>query len=342
MANILLTTRCNRSCPYCFAEREMATSPPSTTMSWENLIYVADFLQSSGQKAVSLLGGEPTIHPECVDFILYLLDRGFAVTVFTNGMLSDARLDEFRQHLTGISQQHLSFVCNLNNPEQTPASPQEAARVDRFLSLMGPWCSPGFNIYRLDFSLDFLFQAINRHGMKRHLRLGIAHPIPGAQNQFISPRDIRKVIERLYSFRDQFDTFRVSPGLDCGFPLCAIEDHELGWLTRFNVQSHFQCGAAVDIAPDLSVYHCFPLSNYQRKSLFEFDSLQQLDQHFAHLREQIKAEVAGIFPECDGCRYQDSSACGGGGLCQVVSRFIGEARIRIPEIEDALAKDRMS
>ncbi len=341
MANILLTTRCNRSCPYCFAKREMSGAG-DRLMSWENLIYIADFLTAAGQQHVSLLGGEPTLHPECVDFILYLLQRNFAVTVFTNGILSPSRLAEFKQHLTEVNSERLTLVLNLNDPVQTPASPQETQSIQRFLSVMGPWVSPGFNIYRLDFTLDFLFDYINRFGLKRHLRLGITHPVPGKANGFIHPRDMRQVVQRLYSYRPQFDNFRVRPGLDCGFALCQFRDEELGWLHRFPGPVHFGCGPAVDISPDMGVYHCFPLSNYQRKSLFEFDSMEQIDQHFAQLRHQLKSEIPGIYPDCDGCRSQEDGVCDGGGLCQVLNRFMDEAPVRLPEIEDELAKNRLS
>ncbi|MBM4275128.1 MAG: radical SAM protein [Deltaproteobacteria bacterium] len=342
MANILLTTQCNRSCPYCFAQREMSGSPRDNLLSWENLIYIADFLKASGERQVSLLGGEPTLHPECVDIILYLLERGFDVTVFTNGILSAARLEEFRRHLTDIPIERLTFTCNLNDPVQTPASHQEARKIQRFLFVMGPWTMPGFNIYRLDFTLDFLFDLINRFGMKRHLRLGVCHPVLGQRSGFIGPRDMGQVVERLYSYRRQFDALRVKPGLDCGFPLCQMPDEVLGWLHRFPGPVQFGCGPAVDISPDMSVYYCFPLARYKRKSLFEFDSLGQLEDHFQLLRHEIKAELPGIYDECDGCPHLENRVCEGGGLCHVLNRFMDEAPIRIPEIENELAQNRLS
>ena len=311
-------------------------------LSWEDLIYIADFLQASGQRHVSLLGGEPTIHKDCTDYILYLLERGFGVTVFTNGLLGSTRLKEFEKHLTEAGTDKLNFVCNVNDPEHVDASPGETGKVHGFLSLMGPWTTAGFNIHRLDFNLDFVFRLINRHGLKRHLRIGIAHPIPGRTNAFIDPKDIGRVIDRIYGYRRQFDTFRVRPGLDCGFPICECSDEQLGWLHRFGGPTHFRCGPAFDISPDMSVYFCFPLSNYQRKSLFEFDSVAQIDRHFRVLRDQIKAEIPGIFDECDACRFQEDGVCTGGGLCQVLRRFMDEAPVRLPEIENELSKARLS
>ncbi len=310
-------------------------------MSWENLIYIADFLWEGGERQISLLGGEPTLHPEVADFVRYLIDRDFAVTVFSNGLLARRRLEEFARLVGALPPGRFNIVCNLNDPQQVPSSDSESRKLHDFLDQMGPWVTPGFNIYRLDFSLDFIFGLVLRYGMRRHLRLGLTHPILSGGNSHIRPQDMRQVAERLYAHRVQFDAYRVSPGLDCGFPMCKFTDEELGWLHRLPGAIKFSCSAAVDIAPDMSVYNCFPLAGYKRKSLYEFNSKAQLDNHFAELRGAIKSEVAGIFDECDGCRYQEDALCAGGGLCQVLYRFIDEASIRLPEIEHEISKARM-
>ena len=53
---------------------------------------------------------------------------------------------------------------------------------------------PGFNIYRTDFDLAFLFQWINTFGLRRNIRLGMAHPILGRSNAFIDLADVDAVI----------------------------------------------------------------------------------------------------------------------------------------------------
>ena len=341
MANILLTSSCNRSRPSGFAGNETSGPTGGQSLSWENLIYIADFLRASGQRQVSLGGGEPTMHPQCVDFILYLLDRGFDVTLCTDGILSPSRLEEFRHHLAEVPIERLHLVCNLHDPVQSPVLPQDTQRLHRFLAVMGPWTQGGFTIQRLDFSLDFLFDAISRFGMKRQLRLGLAHPVPGSQAGFIHAEDMRRVVERLYYHRQLFETHRVRPDLDCGLPLCKFSDAELGWLHRLRGHAPGGCGPAFAISPDMRVYHCLPLSHYQRKSLFEFDSMEQIDRHFARLRDEIKAEIAGIYEECDGCRSREDGGCDGGGVCQIVSRFMGEAPIRRAGGEDGISQDRL-
>jgi len=341
MATILLTSACNPYCLHGGAGNQTSSPCRDRLLSWENLIYIADFLRTSGQGQVSLGGGEPTRHPECVDFILYLLDRGFDVTLFTDGSLSPSRLEEFRGHLTGTPGERLQVVCRLRDPVQSPGPPDDAPRLHRFLAVMGPWTQAGFIIQQVDFTLDFLFDHINRFGMKRQLRLGLAQPVPGSQAGFIPAEDMRRVVERLYVHRRLFDTHRVRLHLECGFPLCQFSDAELGWLHRAG--GHFPCGCepAFDIWPDMNVSHCLPLSRYGKKSLFEFDALEQVHRHFAHLRDEITAETAGVYAECHGCGSQEEGRCRGGGMCRIVERGIGAAPRRVAGGEDGISPDRL-
>lgn len=340
MVNLLLISSGTPSRPSGLAGNETSGPTGGQLLSWENLIYVADFLRASGQWQVSLGGGEPTRHPQCVDFILYLLDRGFDVTLCTDGLLRPSRLEEFRYHLAGVPIERLHLVCNLHDPVQPPISPHDIQRLHRFLAVMGPWTQGGFTIQRLDFNLDFLFETISRFGLQRRLRLGLAHPVPGSQAGFIQAEEMRQVVERFYEHQQLFETYGVRPDLDCGWPLCKFSDAELGWLHRFRGVAPGGCGPAFVISPDMRVYHCWPLSHYQSKSLFEFDSLEQLDRHFAHLRDEIKGEIAGIYSACDGCRSREDGGCDGG-ACQIVSRSISEAPGRRAGGEDGISQDRL-
>jgi hypothetical protein len=323
MAHILLTSSLNCFRSYGFAGNETTGTRGGQWLSWENLIYIADFLRASGQGQVSLGGGEPTQHPECVDFILYLLERGFDVTLYTHGILSSPCQEEFRCHLAEAPTERFQVVCHLQNPGQTPGLPSETARLHSFLAVMGPWTQGGFTINRPDFSLDFLFEAISRFGMKRQLRLSLAHPVPGCQAGFVQAGEMRRVVARLYDHRQLFETHRVRPDLDCGWPLCKFSDGELGWLQRLRGHAPGGCGPVFGISPDMTVFHCLPLSHYQRKSLFEFDAVEQIDRHFAQLRDEITGGIAGIYPECAGCRSLEDGGCHGGGMCQTIRGGMG-------------------
>jgi hypothetical protein len=336
MATILLNSPGRRSRP-----QGCAGTGDSQSLSWENLIYIADFLRASGQHRVSLGGGEPAGHPECVDFILYLLDRGFEVTLCTDGILSPPRLEEFRQHLAGVPVERLRVLCHFPGPVQTPGLPQETPGLHRFLAVMGPWTQGSYTIHGPDFSLDFLFEAISRFGLKRQVRLSLAHPVPGSRAGFIQSGDLGRVVKELFDHRQLFETQRVRPDLDCGWPLCKFSDEELGWLHRFRGHASGGCRPACIISPDLRVSYCLALSHYQSPSLFEFDDLERIHRHFSRLREGIRAETAGIYQACAGCLSREDGGCDGGGLCRTASRGRGQAPTRGAGVEDEVSQDRL-
>jgi hypothetical protein len=311
----------------------MSDSAPEDIISWEDLIYLADFMEVSGERRCSLLGGEPTLHPQFNSMVLYLLERHFDVNVFTSGIMSERTLAEAERCFKDVPRERLSFVCNVNDPEQTPASPGEIDAVRRFLKVFGPRVVPGFNIYRLDFELDFLFQYINEFGLKREIRLGLAHPIPNQDNLHIPLADLDQVIDRLFSHAAAFERLRLKPGLDCGFPLCRFDDSQLAWFYRqTGGKQQFGCGPVVDIGPDMMVWSCFPLSAFHSRSIFEFNSLGEVYEYYRNLHSIIRIETGGIFTACDACLSREDQLCAGGCLAHLLAQFQNEAPVRMPEI----------
>ena len=311
----------------------MAKSPPADILSWENLIYVADFLERSGERQFRLLGGEPTLHPHFNAFVLYLLERRFDVSVFTSGVMSDSTLEEMGELADGLPPERLTFVCNLNDPRTTPTPLAETEAVRRFLRVMGQRVISGFNMYRPDFDLSFLFSLINEFGLRRTIRLGVAHPIVGTRNQHIPLAAMDEVIARLFSFAPLFERLRVKPGLDCGFPICRFTDAQLAWLYRYTGgKSEFSCGPVIDIGPDLSLWPCFPLSSFHKRSLFEFNSLREVVDHYNDVHDKVRIETGGIYEACDTCWFREDGLCRGGCLAHIVARFQGEEPVRMKEV----------
>jgi len=253
----------------------MHDAPPEDILKWEDLIYIVDFFQAGGDNNISLLGGEPFLHPDIVDYILYIINRGMHVTVFTNGIVSEKILDDAVQKLEVINPGALSFVVNLNNPEETSFSENEA--VGKFLRSFARFTTLSINVYKLNFDYSYALHTINKYGLQRHIRLGLAHPIPGKKNRCIMPENMRTMAEELMSYLPTFEAFDIHVGFDCGFPMCIFTDDEIGKLYKHTFGSvNFRCGSAIDIGPDLSVWACFPLSGYNKHSLLEFQNHDEL------------------------------------------------------------------
>jgi hypothetical protein len=327
MPNILVTEKCVRACPYCFAKEHMKDAASDAQLSWEDLIYIADFFWAAKEMRLSLLGGEPFLHPYLVDFIFYLVERGFHVNVFTSGILSPARLEDARRVLSGIPTETMSFVCNMNAPDITP--PAELERTEAFLAAFGEYTTPGYNIYKPDFRLDHIIESIVRFGMRRHIRIGLTNPIPGEINRYLALNDMRAMADRFMSYLPVFERLRVVPGFDCGLPLCLFTDEEVGKLFKLNHgQLKFNCGPALDIGPDLRVWACFPLARYNNRSLYDFNSPKELHDFYVALHGKIRDEIGGIYERCDQCAHRENRLCSGGCLAHTAAAFRNEERVR--------------
>jgi len=95
-AQLVVTRRCNLSCGYCH-EYDRTSLPVPTDVAKERI----DVLHRLGTASISLLGGEPLLHPDVVELIRYISRRRVA-GIITNGFLltdemiralNDARLD---------------------------------------------------------------------------------------------------------------------------------------------------------------------------------------------------------------------------------------------------------
>ncbi|MBT8489822.1 MAG: radical SAM protein, partial [Deltaproteobacteria bacterium] len=87
MPNILLTNYCNLNCPYCFAGKMM--SRKGNNISVHNFKKAVSYLKKNREKHVGIIGGEPTLHPRFLDLMTYVIEQGFKVQLFTNGVMDE-------------------------------------------------------------------------------------------------------------------------------------------------------------------------------------------------------------------------------------------------------------
>lgn len=315
MPNLLLTQKCVRKCPYCFAEQYMAETS-SGFLEWGDYIYVVDFLERNKVPVVSMLGGEPTVHPHVVEMMDYALLRGLGVRVFTSGVMSEARRGALQALWTRHEREgrKVHFIVNVNEPAGTPEA--ERRSQEAFLELAGPRASISFNIYRPDFDLGFAFEYIARYELTPTIRLGLAHPIARAResNAHLAPDGYRAVAANLERFFPSFERNGVTPGFDCGFPACMFTEAQLGRLLLLKATFNWMCGPVIDIGPDLELWPCFPLSHIRGKTLYDFDDLQQAHAYFVDEVRTRRRGNTGIFLECDDCDLRARQMCSGGCL----------------------------
>lgn len=325
MPNLLLTDACNRSCPYCFAKRQLSRDGDGGAyLDLPGYTAVLDFMEKSSQRRLNLLGGEPTLHPQFPAFLRYALVRDVEPHVFTNAICSGARIAEIRAVLDdfeGRGGEQARFVVNLH--DESIREPVEWERQQAFFASLGRWSSLSYNVYRTGQDFSFLADVIERFGLVRQIRVGLAQPVAGLPTSSLPLADYREVTSRLAEAADEFFRRKISFNLDCGFPLCLFTDAELGKMFREGMKLSFRCQPCLDIGTDLSVWHCFPLGGQERVPLADFPDLASLSAHFE--KRFAAGERKGIFEKCDACPSRAAEVCHGGCKAHYLAPAGGDA-----------------
>ena len=301
MANIALTTACNRDCVYCFAGAQRRSGV--SQMSIETFEKALDFLERSGIDEARLLGGEPTLHPEFPRFAEMALERGLRVRVFSNGLMPEPALRWLESHDAAV----------LMN---TTAGDRRQART---LGRLGNRVTLGFNIYTPAFDPAFLLDLIREHGLAPNIRFGLAHPAADGSNRFLHPVHYQIVGTRLARFHEEARAAGVESTFDCGFVPCMFPPGFLDALGPAAADIGTRCSPILDILPDGQVVSCYPLATLAREPLLE-------DETAAALRSRFSGRFSGyrrlgVFRECAACEVRESGRCNGGCLAASMQRL---------------------
>ncbi len=106
----LLTKQCNSNCAFCI-EREVHTGG---FINKDNFITGVNFAKEHGLNNFFLHGGEPTLHPDIVEYASIAKESGLVVKMFTNGKKVevlkqlDGIVDEFKISYRG--EESMQFV----------------------------------------------------------------------------------------------------------------------------------------------------------------------------------------------------------------------------------------
>lgn len=314
MANLSITTQCNRNCSYCFALEPLADlNAASQFMSLEVFARSLDFLRRSGIGEVRLLGGEPTIHPHFVQMIDTALESGFRLLVFSGGLIPNKVLEKLEQ----ISEERLSVLVNVLPPgEGRPAEQKRQAEVYRRL---GRRVVLGLNIPSPSVKLDFLLEWIASYDLVPTVRLGLAHPIHNGTNEYLHPRHYPEVGRRVSEFGLRARERGVHLEFDCGWVPCMFPEGALEMLGKGPDEVGLRCNPILDVLPDGQVISCYPLASHAAEWLPDDHDDQWLRGQFAEKQEADRRFM--LYQECNSCAWRMRGECTGGCLSGSLRRL---------------------
>jgi hypothetical protein len=319
MGNLVISNRCNRGCPYCFAMHTMPGNRPQD-MPLTDVVRIADHVIAAGGKQLSVLGGEPTLHPHCVEICFYLLHRSLQVALLTNGIADAATIAGLRAIPAGAP---FEVMVNVNFPEITP--PHERERQRAFLTAMGRRCCISLNLYRVDLDPCFAAELGAACGTSKTVRVGLAQPILDAGNEHLGAEHYRAAAAQIVRLAEASRRVGGHVTFDCGIPLCAFTDAQLGALLRCGTDFNFVCSPVVDISTGLDTWACFPFSGGTHLPLRDGRRLPDLHKLYREEWAGLRAahRVDGVFAECSSCEHRSAQRCAGGCLAHALQLGAG-------------------
>jgi len=277
--NILITNYCNQNCSFCFARAEMNTKTIDREMELINFKRILIKMKSLRIDTVKLLGGEPMLHSRLDQILALSLAHFPYVQIFSNGIFSDDKAMLVSKYFPRIK-----FTFNVTTPG-FQLNQKIRQRVIRHITDFALKTEVTLSLtIDITTDIDFVVKTITKKVLRsaKHIRIGFSNPTAGKKNYY-SFNQFPMMGKQLYKFiktvRDAKTHAQLH--LNCGFTRCMFTDEEYNYLTKQGLQflgwGCFGKGSSMDIATNMSAFHCFPLSTKHRLSLTAH-SLVKIDQ----------------------------------------------------------------
>lgn len=298
-----ITDMCTSHCPYCYA----CASDTNYAHADINTIYkIIEELSKAGIERVSLLGGDPVLHPYIVDIARKLYENGIAAGVMSNTM-------EFPQDFSEVVKYvdvYETTIHGRNAIEHDAFSNKEGAYnilMNNLRALSKYNVSIGIAVNIIPENSDILYEMVENLMKKENIRVGyliLQRIIPFGRAEdstryMLSRENLSKALENVDKIHNELG---IKISVEDTFPLCAVDEqyrkymHPCEWgYTK----------AALNGKGDLT--RCGADPRYLLGNIFE-KSIKEIWKESLLLKEY--REKKHLPDSCKKCAL--FSACGGG------------------------------
>jgi len=320
--NYIITTRCDKGCPYCFA----TTGRNKKYMSKfdYSLEQFKEYLDKNVEPSIKLLGGEPTSHPEFILFAEEALKRNKEITLISNFLFND----EIREYLVNKINHGapFHFLVNSTDLDQFNRIEKWSKNYNEiYLALYNQGkeeniscgitfvdnISPEQYMKYLDFLLEHIYKI-------ERLRLSISFP-PGDKkkvaNYAINNLELGEKFNKIIAY---CLTKFIKPSLDCIIYPCMFENKEQFKIAKnFMDSTKFKCnegkgGGPADLFPDGSVSYCYPLKEVIKLDFGDYKNSHEVGKALKAAYTLKEQEEIDNLPEaCKACKFFKSNLCAG-------------------------------
>lgn len=264
--NVFLTNLCNRKCSFCYLNNWITDSEEDAIlMSRKSLATLLQWLKRSKLYRVKLAGGEPTLHPEMLDFVKEFIRNNILVEgILTNG-LGETDLYKEAASITGTN-----WLVNVNKP--TTYKRDEWELLNRNLDLLrwrnegSPVRLNGFDTSSLrqlclsltfhepDQDFSYIVDLAKKYGCPV-IRYDVSRPSSDLSNLHVNFERLFEIKPTIMEFVRTCVREGIKPGVDDALPFCIFTQEDLKFLHLFS-NFYSICTPHSDVFPDLTVSYC--------------------------------------------------------------------------------------
>lgn len=320
---VSINNSCNSKCPYCFAGTMGIDN--KTNMSLEDFKKILNWLILNNDHELTLLGGEPTIHPDfekMLDIIsVYKSTYGLHLFLLTNGVFIGKYADKLPEDTT--------MLINVNNDKiLNPYQYNEMINSLNILKSLGFLRNEinekgeidcrtalGCNIhYELD-DYSYFWDLVDRFNVKK-LRVSVASP---QNNSFLNNRDSYfKTMKPLFIefVQNAFDR-KCEINLDCSLiPPCYYTPEELYLISKVASSNMRELGGCLSatwqILPNMQTSCCFGDKEFENSKTSKVLELTSKEIGEFYKNRRISMQKNNYLEKCKNCLLKKNEICYGG------------------------------
>lgn len=316
--NLVLTTKCNKNCNFCFSNG--THNPEHTDMYMDDF----EFLVKNSNERINILGGEPTQSNQFIEAINIVEKHNKNATLVSNLLFNDEILEfinnKIQKRTIGLILANASYLDiknrfnlfqkNYNSMLKTFSDNQYSNPLKRI--------SIGLTIEQHldeDYYVNYYKMLIENIKFKR-LRISLDYPSDEKKklkNKYINDKKTGKILYQLWKISMDNGIFFAG---DCNFYPCMFEDQQFKNLMSGRDTEIFTIckSCAADVNPDMTVNYCYPVGQKIGMDLKSTHSEKiNGDYIIDHLSDKYDEVFSiDIIPnECKDCKYFKDQICEG-------------------------------
>lgn len=321
MPNLMLTNWCNYKCPYCFGMDRMVPKVAAQAMSDEVFLGILQWLEKTHyNRAIHLMGGEPTLHPKFEWIVDTLLEHDYPITIFSNLATENAPL-----YAEKLAMLPIAWVVNVNPPYKW--TPEQKTRIETSLRHLGKAASLTFNVMPDEEDNDWAIHLIETFGLSHSIKVGFVLPTYTQSNYALNDNEYKIVAERVVRLAQNAEKKGITLEYECGVPTCAFTNEQLGILWRCGSAVRSGCCSRLDITPFGEVIYCLSLATIASKYYYEFGNYDEAKNWFETIFAPYRR--LGRVTDCATCNLMNPEQCNGACLAK---NLIGVKNLKIQNI----------